>query len=60
MQEEAGGARTGGLVTVDQPLPSLDNPDDMLPLNQHGELGGHLKYVFTLQDGIPLWRVSSR
>lgn len=43
-------------VPVDKPLPSLDDTDSMLPLNQHGELGGHLKYVFTLQDDIPLWR----
>lgn len=41
---------------MDKPLPSLDDTNGMLLLNQHGELSGHLKYVFTLQDDIPLWR----
>lgn len=41
---------------MDRPLPSLDHTDSMLLLNQHGELSDHLKYVFTLQDDVPLWR----
>lgn len=56
MQEEAGGAPAGSPVTVEEPLPSLNDMDSMLLLYQYGELSGHLKYVFTLQDDIPLWR----
>jgi hypothetical protein len=41
---------------VDKPLPSLDNTDGVLLPYEHGELSGHLKYVFTLQDDVPLWR----
>lgn len=52
----AGGTRAGSLVTVSKPLPSLNNPDGMLLLHQHGQFSGHLKYVLTLQNGIPLWR----
>lgn len=54
--QEAGGTHASSPVTVDKPLPSLDDTDNMLLLNQHGELSGRLKYVFTLQDDIPLWR----
>lgn len=53
---KAGGAPTSSPVIVDKALPSLDDTDGVLLLNQHGELGGHLKYVFTLQDDVPLWR----
>lgn len=40
-------------------LPSLNNLDSMLLLHQHGEFSGHLKYVLTLQDDVPLWRRGS-
>lgn len=56
LQEEAEGTHAGSFVTVTKPLPSLNNADDMFLLNQHGQFSGHLKYVVTLQDGVPLWR----
>lgn len=56
LQEEADGTHVGSPVTVTKPLPSLNNVDDMFLLNQHGQFSGHLKYVVTLQDGVPLWR----
>lgn len=37
----------------------MNDPDSVLLLSQHGEFGGHLEHVLTLQDDIPLWRGGS-